>query len=67
LPESRILRAAIGIVFVLGGALSFLPLLGVWMLPVGFLILSIDFPKVRRLRRVLEVRVLKARGSVAVV
>ncbi len=61
LPESRTPRVAVGILFVVGGVVSFLPLLGVWMLPVGFLILSIDFPKMRRLRRIPEVRVFKAR------
>ena len=51
LPASRLARVALGIAFILGGLLSFLPVLGVWMLPVGLIILSIDFAIVRRWRR----------------
>jgi hypothetical protein len=45
------LRVALGIAFVVGGVFSILPVLGLWMLPVGLLILSVDFPPVRRFRR----------------
>jgi purine-cytosine permease-like protein len=38
-------------VLVLGGCLGFLPVLGYWMIPLGLIILSIDFPAVRRFRR----------------
>ena len=51
LPRSRILRIAIGVVFVLFGLLGFLPILGFWMVPLGLLILSVDIPRVRRWRR----------------
>jgi hypothetical protein len=30
---------------------AILPVLGLWMIPVGVLILSVDIPAVRRLRR----------------
>jgi hypothetical protein len=43
-PSSRILRIPLGIVLVLGGIFSFLPVLGVWMLPLGLLMLAIDLP-----------------------
>ena len=56
LPANRIARMALGIAFMIGGVFSFLPILGVWMLPVGLLILSIDLPFVRRWRRRTEVR-----------
>ncbi|MGV3651012.1 MAG: hypothetical protein ACO1OK_06270, partial [Devosia sp.] len=41
-PSSRILRIPLGIVLVLGGIFSFLPVLGIWMLPLGLLMLAID-------------------------
>jgi hypothetical protein len=51
LPRSRLLRIGIGSLLILGGIFSFLPILGVWMLPLGALILSVDIPRVRRWRR----------------
>lgn len=59
LPAHPLARAAIGSALIVGGTLSFLPVLGIWMLPVGFVVLSVDFPRVRRLRRVMEVRLLR--------
>ena len=50
-PSSAILRIGLGILLVLGGCLWFLPLLGAWMLPLGLLVLSVDFAIARRLRR----------------
>ena len=51
LPQSRILRILIGVLLIVGGLLSFLPIFGVWMIPLGMLVLSIDIPRVRRWRR----------------
>jgi hypothetical protein len=51
LPRSRLLRILIGCLLILGGVFSFLPILGVWMLPLGLVVLSIDIPRVRRWRR----------------
>ena len=51
LPRSRLLRIALGILLIIGGLFSFLPLLGVWMIPLGMLVLSVDIPRVRRWRR----------------
>lgn len=50
-PRSRAARIALGIALVLGGFFSFLPVLGIWMVPLGLLVLSQDFPMVRRWRR----------------
>ena len=55
LPRSRVLRVLLGSGLVLGGVFSFLPVLGLWMLPLGAAVLSIDVPPVRRLRRRTEV------------
>jgi purine-cytosine permease-like protein len=56
MPASRIGRIVVGIIFIIGGILGFLPVLGFWMIPLGLLILSHDFPAVRRFRRNAEVR-----------
>jgi purine-cytosine permease-like protein len=50
-PASRIARIGLGVLLVLGGVLSFLPVLGLWMLPLGLIVLSVDFALVRRWRR----------------
>ncbi len=55
-PRNMLLRILLGLVLVVGGILGFLPVLGYWMIPVGLLILSIDFPVVRRFRRNATVR-----------
>lgn len=41
-PEARLVRIPLGILLVLGGIFSFLPVLGIWMLPLGLLLLAID-------------------------
>lgn len=56
LPQTRLGRTLLGIVFVFGGLFSFLPVLGIWMLPLGLVILSVDWAFVRRWRRQAEVR-----------
>jgi hypothetical protein len=56
-PANVFLRVGLGVLMILGGIFSFLPILGIWMLPLGLLILSIDFPPVRRFRRVATVKV----------
>jgi purine-cytosine permease-like protein len=55
-PQSRSLRIALGIALVIGGMFGFLPILGFWMIPLGLLVLSIDFHPVRRFRRRITVR-----------
>jgi len=55
LPKSKPLRIGLGIVLVGCGFLGFLPVLGFWMIPLGFLVLSVDLPAVRRWRRQLTV------------
>ncbi len=51
MPASRLGRIVIGVALIIGGILGFLPILGFWMIPLGFLFLSVDFPSVRRWRR----------------
>jgi len=51
LPRSVTARRVLGGGLVAGGVLSFLPVLGLWMLPLGVVVLSADSKRVRRLRR----------------
>ena len=53
-PGHRLLRMALGVAFVLGGAVGFLPVLGFWMIPLGVILLSVDFHWARRMRRRFE-------------
>jgi hypothetical protein len=41
-PEARWVRIPLGVLLVLGGIFSFLPVLGIWMLPLGLLLLALD-------------------------
>jgi hypothetical protein len=47
-PSSRWLRIPVGLLLLLGGVFSILPLLGIWMLPLGLLLLAQDIPFLRR-------------------
>ena len=46
------LRLPLGVLMMCGGLLGFLPILGFWMLPVGFAVAALDVkPFLRRRRR----------------
>jgi hypothetical protein len=47
-PESRWARIPAGLLLMLGGCLSILPILGLWMLPLGIILIAEDAPPVRR-------------------
>lgn len=47
-PGARLIRIPLGILLIFGGVLSFLPVLGIWMLPLGLLLLAIDLPFLQR-------------------
>jgi hypothetical protein len=51
LPRNRAVRIGIGVALVLGGLVGFLPILGFWMVPLGFLVLATDIPVIRRFNR----------------
>jgi hypothetical protein len=54
-PNARWVRIPAGVLLICGGALSILPFLGLWMLPLGLMLLAEDFPPLRRARhRVLD-------------
>jgi hypothetical protein len=43
-PSSFWIRLLVALLFVLGGVFSFLPILGLWMLPLGLLFIAQDVP-----------------------
>ncbi|WP_133614626.1 hypothetical protein [Dongia mobilis] len=47
-PAARWLRIPAALFFVAGGILFFLPVVGLWMLPLGLLLLVEDVPVLRR-------------------
>lgn len=49
-PHARWIRIPAGLLLVLGGIFSILPILGIWMLPLGLILLAEDVPLLRRWR-----------------
>jgi hypothetical protein len=49
-PKNRGIRIPAGVLLIGGGLLAFLPVLGVWMLPVGVALLAEDVPAFRSMR-----------------
>lgn len=47
-PQAKWVRLPLGLALIAGGAIGFLPVLGVWMLPIGALLIGEDIPPVRR-------------------
>ena len=45
--EYRLVRIPLAFLLVLGGLAGFLPVLGLWMLPLGLLLLAVDVPRIR--------------------
>lgn len=43
-PGAVWVRLPIAFLFVIGGIFSFLPILGIWMLPLGILLIAVDVP-----------------------
>jgi hypothetical protein len=46
-PSVRMIRIPSAVLLMLGGVFSILPVLGIWMLPLGLLLLAIDLPALR--------------------
>ncbi len=46
-PRARLLRIPVGLACIFGGVLWFLPILGLWMLPLGLILLAQDVPFLR--------------------
>jgi hypothetical protein len=47
-PSSRLARIPLAILFIVGGVFSFLPVLGLWMLPLGLLLVAQDVPALQK-------------------
>jgi hypothetical protein len=47
-PHMVWVRVPAGVALTAGGILSFLPVLGIWMLPLGLALLAVDVPTMRR-------------------
>lgn len=47
-PASRWVRIPAGLALMIGGVFSFLPILGLWMLPLGLMLLAADIPLLQR-------------------
>ena len=47
-PEAKWVRLPLSLALIVGGIFGFLPVLGLWMLPIGVLLLGKDIPPVRR-------------------
>jgi hypothetical protein len=48
MPSSFAVRLVIAILLILGGIFSFLPILGIWMLPLGLLLIAQDVPLLQK-------------------
>lgn len=42
------IRTVVGLLLIVGGFLGFLPVLGFWMLPLGIVLIALDFPPLRK-------------------
>jgi hypothetical protein len=47
-PDSRWVRIPAGLSLILGGIFSILPFLGLWMLPLGLLLIAYDVPVLQK-------------------
>ena len=47
-PSSRLVRIPMAILLILGGIFSFLPVLGLWMLPLGLVLFAQDVPVLQK-------------------
>lgn len=43
-PSARWVRIPLGLLLIVGGIFSFLPVLGLWMLPLGLMLIAQDIP-----------------------
>ena len=47
-PHMHVVRIPLALLLIAGGVFSFLPVLGLWMLPLGLLVLAVDVPVLKR-------------------
>lgn len=56
-PSGVLLRLPLGPLLVAGGLPAILPFFGLWMIPLGLLVLAIDLPPLRRFVSTATIRV----------
>lgn len=54
--RGTILRIVAAVLFIVGGFLAVLPFLGLWMIPVGLMLLAVDVPRLRGPTSALSIR-----------
>jgi hypothetical protein len=54
IPVSRWLRIGLGVLLIIGGFTSILPIFGIWMLPLGIFLLSLDLPFLKPVREYIK-------------
>lgn len=42
------MRSLVGLALIAGGVFGFLPILGFWMIPLGLVLIALEFPAARR-------------------
>lgn len=47
-PHLHLIRIPLSLLLIAGGVFSFLPILGLWMLPLGLAVLAVDIPPLRK-------------------
>jgi hypothetical protein len=47
-PDSRVVRIPVASLLIAGGVFSFLPILGLWMIPVGLVLFAQDVPVLQK-------------------
>ncbi|MGP9813763.1 hypothetical protein ACTZWT_19820 [Rhodopseudomonas sp. NSM] len=47
-PSSKYVRLPVGVLLIGGGVFSFLPVLGLWMLPLGLVLIAQDVPALEK-------------------
>ncbi len=62
-PRATLVRIPLAVLLIIGGILSILPVLGLWMLPLGLLLLAVDLPVLRGPLAALIVRFRRWRAS----
>lgn len=58
----RWVRIPLGILLIVGGIFGALPILGFWMLPLGLILLSADFPWAKRILAYFKLMLRRARN-----
>lgn len=56
-------RVLVGALLIIGGVLWFLPILGIWMVPLGFVLLASELPTLKRWLVGVAIRIMRPQAS----